>query len=305
MLKRWIYTVLLLALLPIAGASQAQSDEEPTPPEIPYYRSSSSFNVPILELDGWDVENTREDALYSNAALNARLYVTAVKTTDDSEAIQAAVAAVYDGDLPEARHESRIGLSNGTWTQRLFSIDETSISTLALVRRDRTFVVTLIEDSPDYSAYQLAVRTPPSETTNDDGTPRPDFEAGVDTALSTFLGEDNDFVLDDSTDLTALGADSMLNRYTVGDEEFALFALDFDFITYATFADDTNTAQQLGEAFNTVFLGFFITPDNSNFLYLALAVVATIYVALIGSMWLRYRNVRKDMALVEELASKE
>jgi len=294
---------LLLALLLSVSALQAQDEEEL--PEIPYYRSSSSFNVPLLQLEGWANQNMNDYALFVNEALNARIQVTAVKTLDDNEAIQTAVAALYDGDLPEARHSSRIGLANGTWTQQLFSAGDTSISAFALVRRDKTFVVTLIEDSPDTTAYQLAVRTPTSDNTDEDGTPLPDFAAGVDLAATTFLGEDAVFSLDNSTALTVLNTDAVLNQYSVDENELAVFALQFDFITYATFADNGETAQQLGEAFNTVFLGFFITPDNSNYLYLALSVVTVIYVILIGSMWLRYRNVQIDMALVESLSEQE
>ena len=61
----------------------------------------------------------------------------------------------------------------------------------------------------------------------------------------------------------------------------------------------------LADAYNRTLLGFFVTPDNSQYLALALAVVLVILGTLLGSLYWRERNVRKDLALLEELAGEE
>jgi hypothetical protein len=302
MSKFGIRMLVLLALLLSALSLHAQ-DEETELPEIPYYRASSNFNVPILELNGWTDASTPDEALFTHDALNARLHVMMVRTLDDDEAIQTAISRLIGEERPQLLYNSRIGLANGTWTQQLFSIDETSISSYALVRGDRTFVVTLIETSPDYAVYELAIRTP---ALTNSAEPEPDFDAGVNLALQEFLGDDTEYSLAEENQQTVLGTNAALYTFSVGESELTVFALHFDFITYATIVEgNADIAAELGEAFNSVFLGFFITPDNSQYLFLALTMVAIIFTVLIGSMWLRYRNVQKDMALVEELAEKE
>ncbi|MDQ7024114.1 MAG: hypothetical protein Q9P44_01000 [Anaerolineae bacterium] len=305
MQKLWISAMLVLVLLVATIALQAQEDEEELP-EIPYFWASSGFNVPILELEGWDNQHTEDDAIYVNADLNARIVVTMVRTLDDEEAIQTATNALTDSPLTEPLVDSRIGLATGTWTQQLFSVDDISISSFALVRGAGTFVVMLLEDNPNYDVHQVAVRSPILGTT-DDGDVQTDFVGGVNLALETFLGEDTNFTLTNSIDLTALGLASVQSQYsTDAGDDLTVFAQELGGITYATITNtDAETATRLGEAIETVFLGFFITPNNSNFLYLGLTMVALIFSVLIGSMWLRYRNVQKDMALVEELSAKE
>jgi hypothetical protein len=299
-MKVWIRAAAVFALL-LTVVLHAQEDEEELP-EIPYFRASSSFNVPVLQLEGWQNQSTADDALFVNDELNVRIHVTAVRTLDDAEAIQTVIATLHDGEIGAPLRESRIGISNGTWTQQQFSNGDTSISSFALVSvsSDKTFVVTLIEDSADYNAHHLAIRSPQidAETT--------DFAGGIDLAVQTLLGEGSSFELVEHSDLTVLGLPSAQNQYTTDNGALSVFAQELDDITYATISTgDIESATQLGEAMETVFLGFFITPDNSNYLYMGLAVVTIIFGVLIGSMWLRYRNVQKDMALVEELAAKE
>ncbi len=42
-------------------------------------------------------------------------------------------------------------------------------------------------------------------------------------------------------------------------------------------------------------------PDTTAYLILALSAVTLIVVGFIGSMFARYRNLHKDMQLIEEL----
>lgn len=42
-------------------------------------------------------------------------------------------------------------------------------------------------------------------------------------------------------------------------------------------------------------------PENGDFLLLGVAVVLTVLVLYGSSLWLRYRNLLKDRALIEQL----
>lgn len=44
-------------------------------------------------------------------------------------------------------------------------------------------------------------------------------------------------------------------------------------------------------------------PDTVSYLYLGLAVVAVLGFGFIGSMVLRYRNLQKDLDVIERLRS--
>lgn len=47
------------------------------------------------------------------------------------------------------------------------------------------------------------------------------------------------------------------------------------------------------------------TPDTAAYLYLGLTVIVVFMGGLVGSMILRYRSLKQDEALIEQLASEE
>ena len=57
----------------------------------------------------------------------------------------------------------------------------------------------------------------------------------------------------------------------------------------------------LADAYNQALLGFFITPDNSSYLALGLAVVVLILGGLILSFGWRARSLDQDAALIQQL----
>ena len=62
---------------------------------------------------------------------------------------------------------------------------------------------------------------------------------------------------------------------------------------------------ELANAYNTTLLGFFITPNNSGYLYLGLAVVLGILFILAFSIVWRSRSLEKDLAVIQQLANDE
>lgn len=283
---------VLLALLLFSALIAAQDETaDEDLPEIEVYRSSESFNVPILPAP-WTLTDQDGTAIFEHTEFGARIEITAPRTLDDDEAIAEALRTLGIDEPGESLVDDRIGIPNGTWTQQVYSAEDTSISALALVRRDRTFVMTLVEESPAYDAYHLAVRTP-IENVQD----VPQIDDGIALALDTLFSEP--FPDDASREIVSVGSGDWLRLET---DERTIAALQFGGITYTLFVTGDVDAVALADAFNTVFLGFFITPENDGFLYLGLGVTALIFVVFLGSMWIRQNNAKKDLALIEELA---
>jgi hypothetical protein len=49
----------------------------------------------------------------------------------------------------------------------------------------------------------------------------------------------------------------------------------------------------------------FTTPETANFLYLGLGSVALFTLGYIGTLFVRYRNLQKDIELIQQLAEDE
>ena len=65
---------------------------------------------------------------------------------------------------------------------------------------------------------------------------------------------------------------------------------------------DADSLPELASAYHTSLLGFFVTPDNSNFLWLGLAAVFGILGSLLFSFVWRERHLQKELAFIQELA---
>lgn len=287
MTMKKILILALLALFALPLLAQEDASEEELP-EIEYYRSPVGFNVPVLG-EGWLEQGDGETALFVNEALSAQIQVSAVGTLDDTEAIQTALVDILADDA-EPLYSDRIGLTNGTWTQSIYQDGDTTISALALVRSDRTFVVSFVEDSPEYDAYQLAVRNTDVEST--------DSQEGVTNSIDRLLEVDVDAA--ESVTLLELPSGDW-QQYDYGDELDA-YGLVFRGISFTMLVTgDGSGGAELADAFDTVFLGFFLTPNNDEFLYLGLATSALIMLVLVASLWWRFRNARQDLQLLEQL----
>jgi hypothetical protein len=283
---------LLLVLLLFAFASQAQEEEIE---DVPYLELGHNFAVPALP--AWEHVVEGETALFTNRDLNAQIYVAAYDSQDILAMIPIAIATVYQGEIPAPIYSSRIAPKNGTWEYRLYSIEDTSISAYGMLKSNRVYVVVFIENSADYEAYQLTVRSSVADASGqavreviDEASFKaiqsiyPDFFGVIQEAIYPAEGNDA-WVLGEYPNTLATA--SYLN----------------DNIVYVTLVDgDSSIAPELSNAFDTVFLGFVITPNNSEYLYLGLAFASSIMLILVGSIWLRYRSLQKDLQTLEQLA---
>jgi hypothetical protein len=128
---------------------------------------------------------------------------------------------------------------------------------------------------------------------------------GMEEAITEIFGDEFVAVNTESELLELSSGIWQHNHYDLANgETVTALGMVFGNATYVTLQQgDTADIAELSNAFNTVFLGFFVTLDTLPYLYLGLAVVLGLFVLLIGSMFLRYRNLQKDIVVIQQLAS--
>lgn len=298
-LRALLLALLLILALPIAAQDTQESEAtEAELPVIPYFKSSTGFNVPILE--AWANQSDGATASFLNEELQARIFVTAYDGLDEKAAIRRALEALLGAEASaaaESRYEGLVNLADGTWEQELFLSGDQSVSALAKSREGRTYVVAFVESVPAAETWMFVIQNPPQIT---EGDPLP----GVREAAQIVLGLDLP-AAPDAVEAVSLPSGVWTRAsYSVEAAEVAAFGLVFGSATYvALTTGDTEAKAAAADAFNTVFLGFFLTPDNSIFLYLGLIVTAVIMLGLIGSMLWRVNNARKDARMLATLES--
>jgi hypothetical protein len=289
MIKRlFLLLILLLGIVTV----QAQDEEEEVV-DIPYVQLGANFSVPEID---WVMETGDQSVWFINREIDAQIYVTVVDTQDASEAILATIPVVSNVEFDAAFAEGRAGRTSGTWALQLFKSGDTSISAYAMLQSGQVYVVIFAENSANYEAYHYPVRPEIAEPEADQLEST--MVATSDTALNAVFSQDVT-----EARISYPNPDSKYWLHLQYSDTLATSSFLFDGIVFVTLVDgDTSVASTLSNAFDTVFLGFVITPNNGEFLYLGLAFSAVIMLMLLGSMWLRYRNVLKDIELVEQLA---
>jgi len=287
---------LLFALLLIVGTVVAQDTETDTKAKIPFVQLNGNFSVPEIN---WVTETGDNFVWFVNREINAQIYVTVVDTQDVSEAISQTIPTLSNDKFDAPFLDGIAARTTGTWTVQLFESGDTSISAYGMLQSGKVYVVLFAESSPNYKAYNYPIRPEILVPAEDEVENM--LISSSDTVLKTVLSQD---VTD--AEISYPSADN--SRWILAQYSDTLATTDFlyDNLVFVTMVDgDTSSITTLANAFDTVFLGFVITPDNSEYLYLGLTFASVIMLALLGSMWLRYKNVQKDMALLEELRDEE
>jgi hypothetical protein len=289
---RKLYIIFLLLLLPFIAVAQDEEEAE----TIPYLELGENFAV--SDLPSWEHRVEGETALFTNAALNAQIYVAAYESQDIESMIQTAIDAVYQGDLPAPIYSSRIAPKNGVWEYRLFNSGETSITAYGMLKSNRVYVILFIENSADYTAYQMAIR---SSIPNAEGAAIHEaIETSSLLAIQQSLNPDFVGEIQATSNPNSDTETWLLSEY---EDNIATASYLKNDIVYVTVLEgNPSLATELSNAFDTVFLGFVITPNNSEYLYLGLGFAGGIMLILIASIWLRYRNLHKDLQMIEQLS---
>lgn len=275
--------ILLALLLALAGLTSAQD-------EMPYYQSAD-FNVPILV--GWQDQSAEGAAQFHEPSASATIRTTMAAGADAESAVAVDLAGWLGlAELAAPVYRGKVNLADGTWHALAYDIDETTAaSVMARGAGDRFIVITFLESDPASRTLMLVIAQA------DEGLA--DASPEIAAAAMALAGVDMSFL-----------APVAVNALPSG--EWITYAADSVTAMGMVFGNDSYVALRegvpgglaaLADAYNRTLLGFFITPDNSSYLWLGIAVSLLILAALIGSLFWRERNLRKDLALIEQLES--
>lgn len=278
-----IATVLLCLLLNVGGVRG--SDHEAA---ASYYRSSA-FNAPILE--GWAKESGADFAQFELAGAQASIRTALVTAADGLAAAQADLSDFLGVEIGQPIYSYKVNLADGTWNVLVFDIDAATTASVMARRADSGFVViSFVERNPAARTVMLVI------TQADDARDEADPE--ILSASEALTG----------IDLTGLAGAEVID---LASGAWRLFRYPELTAVGMVFGNESYVALQAGEpgdlaaladAFNRTLLGFFITPDNSRYLALGLAVTFTTLGTLLLSYFWRFRSLQKDLSLLNELA---
>jgi len=270
----------------------AQDAPEPTQlPVIPYYSSSQNFNVPIPP--GWRQISTEAGlAEFIHPDVDGAIYALAVQAED----VQSALNAAFEQLIPELEIEQRltgvITLDGLDWYKSLYDIVGGGNITAFVQQRDSTYYVLLyLNRNPEIDLYMLAIE---AENNNE--------QVSIEEVLSQlYPGVDLEPITSNEVELS--NGTWIRSTYQLPDGEalHTLHQVRFDTTYVVIERGDGETLDTVNKALFTALFGFFVTPDNDEYLLLGIVVAAGLVIGLILSMVVRYRNLQKDERLIQQL----
>ncbi|GEM_PF-646920 len=308
-----LFSTALLLLFVLPTLAQDDGEDTTTPPVVPYFNAENPrtlFNVPIPF--GWADMSEANQAHFVNGDLQAEIYTLVLDAAEISEATKQTIDALAPdqfglqgiqtvveqiaAETPTLRFWSLVTLSNGDWTEAIYQLaDGTDVTAFAQVREQAIYVLAYFNRAP--GDFLMLIKQPEK---NAQGRYEP--QDGIAAAMTdVFFGET---LTPETTDTVALSnGDWQYNLYPpLNDLPLAAIGQARGDAVYVVIENgDEDLINTANKVFFTVFFGWFVTPYNDPYLYLALSAVAIIMIALIASIILRYRNLRKDLALIERL----
>lgn len=283
MMRSFLTLVSLVAILIFASVVLAQDDQDTVP-----YIQSSAFNAPLLE--GWENQRGDDFAQFHYAEAHASIRTALVEIGDPVAAAASDLRRAFGFDLEEPIYQGKVNLADGTWNVLLYEPDTVaSASVMARRAGSQSVVISFVESDPEARILMLTI----AQT----GDGREDAGTEIDLALSLLAS--NEAV--DLVETTALSLPSGEWTGVVGESTVAM-GMVFGNDSYLAIGEgETERLPKLADAYNRTVLGFFVTPDNSGYLALALAASFAILALLILSYLWRSRNIQKDLELIESL----
>ncbi len=283
MMRSFLALVPLVTILILASVVFAQDDQDTVP-----YIQSSAFNAPLLE--GWQNQSGDDFAQFHYAEAQATIRTALVEIGEPVAAAASDLRQAFGLDLEEPIYQDKVNLADGTWNVLLYEPDAVaSASVMARRAGSQSVVISFVESDPEARILMLAI----AQT----GDAREDAATEIDLALSLLAS--NKPV--DQVETTALSLPSGEWTRVVGDG-FLAMGMVFGNDSYIAVGEgETESLPKLADAYNRSVLGFFVTPDNSGYLALALTASFAILVLLILSYFWRSRNIQKDLQLIESL----
>lgn len=282
-------TLLTLAVMMLAvGANLAEDDEEP---RAPYYQSRD-FNAPILA--GWDDQSGESFAQFHLAEAQATIRTTTRALSDPIAAAEAELAMLTSLRVPQPTYSGKVNLADGTWHVLVYDLeDETTASVMARAAAERVVIISFVERDPAARTAMLTLAR--SDKSHEDASREMILAAdALSETLPSYLAQEESVTLPSGEWAVYAGEDMTVMGLVFGNDSYVA-------LQQGALGD----LRTLAGAYNRTLLGFFITPDNSHYLALALAVVFVILGTLVGSMFWRERGLQKDLTVLEELAQTE
>lgn len=285
MMRTAIGIVALICALLTTGLVASEDGEDTT---TAYYQSRA-FNAPIFA--GWDDQSGEDFALFHLAEAEATIRTAIAPLDDINAAAVAELSEAFGIDVGQPIYQGKVNLADGTWSVLVYDYgEETTASVMARLAGAGAVVISFIERDPAARTALLTVAQ--ADDALDDPTPE------IAIAFQSITGR-------------ALSELSRAESILLPSGEWTVYTAEDMSAMGMIFGNDSYVALQegapgdlaaLADAYNRTLLGFFITPESSHYLALALAVVFVILGALVGSLFWRERSLRKDLALLERLA---
>lgn len=287
MMRSFLTLVSLISILIFASVVLAQGDEDTVP-----YIQLSAFNAPLLE--GWENQSGDKFAQFHYAEAHATIRSALVEISDPVAAAGSDLQRAFGIEFGEPIYQNKVNLADGTWTVLIYERDGfASASVMARREGSQTVVISFVESDPEARILMLTIAQ--------SGDAREDARSEIDLAMS-LLASNKAAAL---VEATALSLPSGEWTRVVGDSAVGM-GMVFGNDSYLAIGEGgTENLPNLADAYIRTVLGFFVTPDNSGYLALALTAVFAILALLILSFFWRSRNIQKDLELVESLDQTE
>jgi len=276
--------LILLVILLAAFPAFAQDPEATAEPLTLYSHPTERYHIVIPP--GWRDFSTPTYMLMEGGIM-VRVFARSTRTPEVAVALAESLSMFLPGsDIAPDATETLI-LPNGTWTRVLYPSLEGGALTAYVQSYEGVHYVLMFMSAT--GARPLVV---PLEDARADGALADAARAAVtliasDVTLNDTAGDSIEVLGQAYTPFTA--RDGTLTAWTriVGSSGYVLVTMNGEA------PDDA--------AFFTILLDFFLTPETTD--YLALGVVAVVVVigALLLSLIVRARNLRKDMATLREI----
>jgi hypothetical protein len=282
------------ALFLLAWPVMAQDDDgeaEPLP-VIPYYTSQEGgqqFNIPIPS--NWAVVDSNETLIrMASPAVDDSIYVIAEEAVNQDDAVLAGLERILPDHNFESRYQSSVTIDGLPWGNYVFDITEGgTVSAFARAQDDQTYVMYYINQDDTTEIYM------PTVEVDEEGAGLqtaleaiyPGFDAEPqntsEVRLSSGVWIRNDFELEDGGELHTLHQERFGKTYVVIEN------------------GDGTVIDAVNKSLYTSLFGFFITPENTNYLILGLGATFGLIVILVISYMVRHRNAEKDLELIRQL----
>lgn len=270
---RFIALLMLSLLVALPVSAQEATEEAPT---FVFYNSPND-RFHVLIPPGW--ENRSTDAYAHFVSGTEQIYALPARTSDTTEGMQTALQTIGVEVNPFAQSEVR--LSNGTWSQKLYTLEDgRAVTAFGQSFEGMTYTIAYVSEN---GARPLLAQSDI-------------VTSGIAGALELVGAQIA------PNDLGELSADSAgwVQTSVAGDTAYSVTARQTGGATFVS-VQPAETAQPPEVFFYTLLLDFFVTPETTDYMALGLAAVGLIMLVVLGTMWLRWRNLRQDMRTLDAL----